>query len=108
MSEKFKLVSSFKTEGDQPKAIDQLVEQINEGLNHLTLLSATGTRKTFTISNVIELVNRPTLVMAHNITFSAQLYSSIIDFSPLIAVEYYFSYYFYYQPTTHVPATDTC
>ncbi len=107
MSEKFKLVSSFKPEGDQPKAIDQLVEQINEGRNHLTLLGATGTGKTFTISNVIERVNRPTLVMAHNKTLAGQLYSEFKEFFPHNAVEYFVSYYDYYQPEAYVPSTDT-
>src|SRR5690625_986968 len=107
MSEKFKLVSSFKPEGDQPKAIDQLVEQINEGRNHLTLLGATGTGKTFTISNVIERVNRPTLVMAHNKTLAGQLYSEFKEFFPHNVVEYFVSYYDYYQPEAYVPSTDT-
>src|SRR5699024_9072335 len=107
MSEKFKLVSSFKPEGDQPKAIDQLVEQINEGRNHLTLLGATGTGKTFTISNVIERVNRPTLVMAHNKTLAGQLYSEFKEFFPHNAVEYFVSYYDYYQPEAYVPSSDT-
>src|SRR5690625_1291622 len=107
MSEKFKLVSSIKPEGDQPKAIDQLVEQINEGRNHLTVLGATGTGKTFTISNVIERVNRPTLVMAHNKTLAGQLYSEFKEFFPHNAVEYFVSYYDYYQPEAYVASTDT-
>src|SRR5690625_1868473 len=75
MTEKFELVSSYEPRGDQPKAIEKLVEQIEQGHNHLTLLGATGTGKTFTISNVIERVNRPTLVIAHNKTLAGQLYS---------------------------------
>src|SRR5690625_5436963 len=75
MVDKFELVSSYKPEGDQPRAIEQLVNQVNEGNNHLTLLGATGTGKTFTVSNVIEQINRPTLVIAHNKTLAGQLYS---------------------------------
>lgn len=103
----FKLVSSFKPEGDQPKAIEQLVKQVEEGQNHLTLLGATGTGKTFTASNVIEQINRPTLVMAHNKTLAGQLYSEFKEFFPNNAVEYFVSYYDYYQPEAYVPSTDT-
>ena len=107
MAEKFKLVSSFKPQGDQPKAIERLVQQVKDGNNHLTLLGATGTGKTFTISNVIEQVNRPTLVMAHNKTLAGQLYSEFKEFFPHNAVEYFVSYYDYYQPEAYVPSTDT-
>lgn len=107
MTEKFELVSSFKPQGDQPQAIEQLVEQIENGENHITLLGATGTGKTFTISNVIERVNRPTLVIAHNKTLAGQLYSEFKEFFPNNAVEYFVSYYDYYQPEAYVPATDT-
>ena len=107
MAEKFELVSSYEPRGDQPKAIKELVEQVNQGNNHLTLLGATGTGKTFTISNVIERVNRPTLVIAHNKTLAGQLYSEFKEFFPNNAVEYFVSYYDYYQPEAYVPSTDT-
>jgi len=107
MDSHFKLVSSFKPEGDQPKAIEQLVKQVKEGQNHLTLLGATGTGKTFTVSNVVEQINRPTLVMAHNKTLAGQLYSEFKEFFPDNAVEYFVSYYDYYQPEAYVPSTDT-
>src|SRR5690625_3088788 len=93
MAEKFELVSSFKPQGDQPKAIEKLVKQIEEGENHLTLLGATGTGKTFTISNVVTEINRPTLVIAHNKTLAGQLYSEFKEFFPNNAVEYFVSYY---------------
>lgn len=107
MAEKFELVSSYEPRGDQPKAIKELVEQVNQGNNHLTLLGATGTGKTFTISNVIERINRPTLVIAHNKTLAGQLYSEFKEFFPNNAVEYFVSYYDYYQPEAYVPSTDT-
>ena len=107
MAEKFELVSSFKPQGDQPQAIEQLVQQVKEGNNHLTLLGATGTGKTFTISNVVERLNRPTLVIAHNKTLAGQLYSEFKEFFPNNAVEYFVSYYDYYQPEAYVPSTDT-
>lgn len=107
MEGRFELVSSFKPEGDQPKAIEQLVEQVEQGRNHLTLLGATGTGKTFTVSNVIERLNRPTLVIAHNKTLAGQLYSEFKEFFPHNAVEYFVSYYDYYQPEAYVPSTDT-
>ncbi|MBO1001563.1 excinuclease ABC subunit UvrB [Pseudogracilibacillus auburnensis] len=107
MAGKFELVSSYDPRGDQPKAIDQLVQQVNKGNNHLTLLGATGTGKTFTISNVVEKVNRPTLVIAHNKTLAGQLYSEFKEFFPNNAVEYFVSYYDYYQPEAYVPSTDT-
>ena len=107
MAEKFELVSSFEPRGDQPRAIKQLVEQVDQGMNHITLLGATGTGKTFTISNVIEQLNRPTLVIAHNKTLAGQLYSEFKEFFPNNAVEYFVSYYDYYQPEAYVPSTDT-
>ena len=107
MAEKFELVSSFKPQGDQPKAIEKLVKQIDEGENHLTLLGATGTGKTFTVSNVVTEINRPTLVIAHNKTLAGQLYSEFKEFFPNNAVEYFVSYYDYYQPEAYVPSTDT-
>jgi len=107
VSESFELVSSYEPAGDQPKAIEQLVEQINNNNRHQTLLGATGTGKTFTISNVIKEVNRPTLVMAHNKTLAGQLYSEFKEYFPNNAVEYFVSFYDYYQPEAYVPSTDT-
>jgi excinuclease ABC subunit B len=104
---KFKLQSEYKPNGDQPEAIKQLVEGINNGEKELTLLGATGTGKTFTMSNVIEQVNKPTLVMAHNKTLAGQLYSEFKEFFPDNAVEYFVSYYDYYQPEAYVPSSDT-
>src|SRR5690625_3988734 len=107
MAEKFELVSSFEPRGDQPRAIKKLINQVKQGRNHLTLLGATGTGKTFTVSNVIEQLNRPTLVIAHNKTLAGQLYSEFKEFFPNNAVEYFVSYYDYYQPEAYVPSTDT-
>ncbi|MCY8568461.1 excinuclease ABC subunit UvrB [Bacillus haynesii] len=107
MKDRFELVSNYQPQGDQPKAIDQLVKGINEGRNHQTLLGATGTGKTFTMSNVIKEVNKPTLVIAHNKTLAGQLYSEFKEFFPNNAVEYFVSYYDYYQPEAYVPQTDT-
>jgi len=104
---KFELVSEFQPQGDQPKAIDQLVEAVERGQRHITLLGATGTGKTFTIANVIARVNRPTLVIAHNKTLAAQLCSEFKEFFPNNAVEYFVSYYDYYQPEAYIPSTDT-
>ena len=104
---KFKLQSEYEPSGDQPKAIEKLVEGINEGEKELTLLGATGTGKTFTMSNVIEQVNKPTLVMAHNKTLAGQLYSEFKEYFPDNAVEYFVSYYDYYQPEAYVPSSDT-
>ncbi|MFQ5613007.1 MAG: excinuclease ABC subunit UvrB [Anaerolineae bacterium] len=103
----FKLVSDFKPTGDQPQAIAQLVEGLEAGLQHQTLLGATGTGKTFTIAAVVEKVQRPTLVMAHNKTLAAQLYSEFREFFPHNAVEYFVSYYDYYQPEAYIARTDT-
>src|SRR5699024_9374141 len=107
MEDQFKLVSDYKPEGDQPKAIDKLVKHVESGDNHLTLLGATGTGRTFTIYNVVEEINRPTLVIAHNKTLAGQLYSEFKEFFPNNAVEYFVSYYDYYQPEASVPSTDT-
>ncbi|ATH93414.1 excinuclease ABC subunit UvrB [Bacillus glycinifermentans] len=107
MKDRFELVSNYQPQGDQPKAIEQLVEGIREGKKHQTLLGATGTGKTFTISNVIQEVNKPTLVIAHNKTLAGQLYSEFKEFFPNNAVEYFVSYYDYYQPEAYVPQTDT-
>jgi excinuclease ABC subunit B len=102
----FELVSDFKPTGDQPTAIASLVEGLNQGLRHQTLLGATGTGKTFTIANVIQAVQKPTLVMAHNKTLAAQLYSEFKELFPRNAVEYFVSYYDYYQPEAYVPRHD--
>lgn len=107
MFREFKLVSSFQPTGDQPEAIRKLVEGIKQKKKHQVLLGATGTGKTFTIANVIKEVNRPTLVLAHNKTLAGQLYSELKEFFPENAVEYFVSYYDYYQPEAYVPATDT-
>ena len=104
---KFKVHSKYKPAGDQPAAIAQLVEGLNDGLSHQTLLGVTGSGKTFTVANVVEQVQRPTLVMAHNKTLAAQLYGEFKDFFPDNAVEYFVSYYDYYQPEAYVPASDT-
>jgi len=103
----FDLVSKYKPSGDQPKAIAELVQGIKEGKRFQTLLGATGTGKTFTMSNVIQQVNKPTLVIAHNKTLAGQLYSEFKEFFPNNAVEYFVSYYDYYQPEAYVPQTDT-
>ena len=104
---KFKLESDFKPRGDQPKAIDALVNGIKEGLREQTLLGVTGSGKTFTIANVIEKVQKPTLVISHNKTLAAQLYEEFKEFFPENAVEYFVSYYDYYQPEAYIPQTDT-
>lgn len=105
--EKFELVSSYKPTGDQPEAIDKLVEGIERGDKEQVLLGVTGSGKTFTMANVIARVNRPTLVLAHNKTLAAQLCSEFKEFFPNNAVEYFVSYYDYYQPEAYIPGTDT-
>lgn len=107
MDNKFELISSYEPRGDQPKAIDKLVNKINNEDRHMTLLGATGTGKTFTVSNVVKEINKPTLVIAHNKTLAGQLYSEFKEFFPNNAVEYFVSYYDYYQPEAYVPSTDT-
>ncbi|MEE6134104.1 excinuclease ABC subunit UvrB [Priestia flexa] len=107
MADQFKLVSSYEPQGDQPKAIEKIVKGIQEGKQQQVLLGATGTGKTFTISNVIKEVNKPTLIIAHNKTLAGQLYSEFKEFFPDNAVEYFVSYYDYYQPEAYVPQTDT-
>ncbi|MDM5292520.1 excinuclease ABC subunit UvrB [Peribacillus simplex] len=107
MKDKFELVSKYSPQGDQPAAIEMLVEGIKEGKEMQTLLGATGTGKTFTVSNVIQQINKPTLVIAHNKTLAGQLYSEFKEFFPNNAVEYFVSYYDYYQPEAYVPSTDT-
>ena len=105
--DKFKLVSSYQPTGDQPQAIDRLVEGLNRGDMEQTLLGVTGSGKTFTMANIIAKVNRPTLVLAHNKTLAAQLCSEFREFFPENAVEYFVSYYDYYQPEAYIPTTDT-
>ena len=104
---RFKLVSEYKPTGDQPGAIEELVKGFREGNQFQTLLGVTGSGKTFTMANVIQALNRPTLVIAHNKTLAAQLYSEFKEFFPENAVEYFISYYDYYQPEAYVPSTDT-
>jgi excinuclease ABC subunit B len=104
---KFKLQSSFSPTGDQPSAIKQLVEGLNDGNKSQTLLGVTGSGKTFTIANVIQEVNRPTLVLSHNKTLAAQLFSEFQQFFPENAVEYFVSYYDYYQPEAYIPSSGT-
>ena len=103
----FKLKSEFEPQGDQPQAIQKIVDGVNEGKRHQTLLGATGTGKTFTMSNVIKEVGKPTLIIAHNKTLAGQLYSEFKEFFPENRVEYFVSYYDYYQPEAYVPSTDT-
>jgi excinuclease ABC subunit B len=103
----FRLVTQFQPRGDQPEAIEQLVRGVREGRKHQVLLGVTGSGKTFTMAKVIEQVNRPTLVLAHNKTLAAQLYHEFRGFFPHNAVEYFVSYYDYYQPEAYLPATDT-
>ncbi len=107
MEKLFKLVSKYKPSGDQPKAIDSLVKGINEGKKEQVLLGATGTGKTFTIANVIEKTGKPTLVLAHNKTLAGQLYAEFKEMFPNNHVEYFVSYYDYYQPEAYVPSSDT-
>ncbi|NMD68890.1 excinuclease ABC subunit UvrB [Bacillus sp. DNRA2] len=107
MKDQFELVSKYTPQGDQPEAIKKIVQGIRENKREQTLLGATGTGKTFTISNVIKEVNKPTLIIAHNKTLAGQLYSEFKDFFPNNAVEYFVSYYDYFQPEAYVPSTDT-
>lgn len=105
--DKFKLVAPYKPMGDQPEAISQLVDGLNQGFKEQTLLGVTGSGKTFTMANIIAEVNRPTLVLAHNKTLAAQLCSEFREFFPENSVEYFVSYYDYYQPEAYIPTTDT-
>ncbi len=107
MSKPFKIHSKYRPAGDQPAAIKGLVDGIEAGLAHQTLLGVTGSGKTFTIANVVEKIQRPTLLMAHNKTLAAQLYGELKEFFPENAVEYFVSYYDYYQPEAYVPSSDT-
>src|SRR5215475_9864817 len=103
----FELAADYKPAGDQPQAIAKLVDGLESGLAHQTLLGVTGSGKTFTIANVIQTVQRPTLVLAHNKTLAAQLYGEFKEFFPHNSVEYFVSYYDYYQPEAYVPSSDT-
>ena len=103
----FKLHSEYKPTGDQPEAIKKLVDGINKGYNAQTLLGVTGSGKTFTMANVIKEVNKPTIIMAHNKTLAGQLYSEFKEFFPENSVEYFISYFDYYQPEAYIASTDT-
>ena len=103
----FKISAEYKPTGDQPEAITQLVEGLNDGVLHQTLLGVTGSGKTFSIANVLQEVNRPALVLSHNKTLAAQLYGEFKQFFPQNKVEYFVSYYDYYQPEAYLPVTDT-
>jgi len=103
----FELISNYRPTGDQPEAIQQLTEGIREGVPFQTLLGVTGSGKTFTIANVVQKIQHPTLVLSHNKTLAAQLYGEFKSFFPNNAVEYYVSYYDYYQPEAYLPVTDT-
>ena len=103
----FKLTSNYSPTGDQPEAIKQLTDGINRGEHAQVLLGVTGSGKTFTMANVIANINRPTLILSHNKTLAAQLYEEMKGFFPENAVEYYVSYYDYYQPEAYLPSTDT-
>jgi excinuclease ABC subunit B len=107
MPDRFELVSPYQPTGDQPKAIEALVQGLERGDKEQTLLGVTGSGKTFTMANIIQQVNRPTLVLAHNKTLAAQLCSDLKEFFPHNAVEYFVSYYDYYQPEAYIAHTDT-
>ena len=107
MTKQFELVSDYEPAGDQPEAISALIEGLNNGEAFQTLLGVTGSGKTFTMANVIQTVQRPTIIMAPNKTLAAQLYSEMRDFFPGNAVGYFVSYYDYYQPEAYVPSSDT-
>ena len=104
----FKLQSEFAPTGDQPQAIEKLSEGIQNGEKYQTLLGVTGSGKTFTVANVVEKVQKPTLVLAHNKTLAAQLFMEFKEFFPENAVEYFVSYYDYYQPEAYIASTGTC
>ncbi|MGH2575764.1 MAG: DEAD/DEAH box helicase family protein, partial [Ignavibacteria bacterium] len=104
---KFELISDYKPSGDQPKAIEELTEGIKRGDKYQTLLGVTGSGKTYTISNVIQNMGKPVLVMSHNKTLAAQLYGEFKGFFPQNKVEFFISYYDYYQPESYIPSSDT-
>src|SRR6516162_6093508 len=103
----FELFADYSPAGDQPQAIEKLVDGLTSGLAHQTLLGVTGSGKTYTVANVIQHVQRPTIVLAHNKTLAAQLYGEFKEFFPSNSVEYFVSYYDYYQPEAYVPSSDT-
>jgi excinuclease ABC subunit B len=107
MSKAFALTTDYAPAGDQPAAIKRLLEGLADGLAYQTLLGVTGSGKTFTIANVIQQIQRPTLILAPNKTLAAQLYGEMKEFFPTNSVEYFVSYYDYYQPEAYVPASDT-
>src|SRR6188474_3359719 len=107
VNDRFRLVSDFELRGDQTRAVPELVDGLNRGDSHQVLLGVTGSGKTYTMAQVLAQVNRPCLVMAHNKTLAAQLYQEFKRFFPGNAVEYFVSYYDYYQPEAYVPATDS-
>lgn len=107
MVNQFHISSPYKPTGDQPEAIRQLVDGVRQGLPAQVLLGVTGSGKTFTVANVIEQIGRPTLILSHNKTLAAQLYTEMKSFFPDNAVEYFVSYYDYYQPEAYIPSTDT-
>ena len=107
MEKKFKIHSKYKPTGDQPQAIEKIADGFKKGLKFQTLLGVTGSGKTFTMANIVEKLQKPTLVIAHNKTLAAQLYSEFKEIFPENAVEYFVSYYDYYQPEAYVPSTDT-
>ena len=102
----FSIISDYKPAGDQPKAIDEIIKGLNNKKRSQMLLGITGSGKTFTMANIIERTNRPTLIMAHNKTLAAQIYSEMKSIFPKNAVEYFVSYYDYYQPEAYIPKTD--
>ena len=102
----FKIESAYKPTGDQPQAIEELCDGLKNGTDYQTLLGVTGSGKTFTMANVIERVNRPTLILSHNKTLAAQLYAEFKSFFPKNAVHYFVSYYDYYQPEAYIPSSD--
>ena len=104
---KFEVVSPYQPTGDQPEAVEKLAQGFIDGKKFQTLLGVTGSGKTFTMANIIEKIQKPTLVIAHNKTLAAQLYNELKEFFPHNAVEYFVSYYDYYQPAAYVPSTDT-
>ena len=103
----FKLVSPFKPTGDQPQAIEKISQNISSGIKDQVLLGVTGSGKTFVMANVIKNLNKTALIISHNKTLAAQLYQELRDFFPENAVEYFVSYYDYYQPESYIPSTDT-
>ena len=107
MDKPFKIHSKFQPTGDQPQAIEKIAEGFKKGLKFQTLKGVTGSGKTFTMANIVEKLQKPTLVIAHNKTLAAQLYSEFKEIFPENAVEYFVSYYDYYQPEAYVPSTDT-